>query len=239
MTLILEHGLPLVALLIFVNELGVPTAFPAEIALLLTGAYAVDSPIMLVGASLLIAAADMAGATVLHLAVRAGGHRLAARFLPAHRPDDPAVLRSWRGRPGRRDAAVIAAVRSLPLVRMYGSIGAGLVRVRLRDFLLGAGGGALVWVGTPVTLGYLLRPRVHGMADRFAETSDALMLVLPAATVLAAGIALLRHRRALRRAWTAWRARTAPPPVPGGTPARLPAPSAELRPLSASAPVRG
>ena len=41
--LIAQYGVFIVALLILVGELGVPTGVPAELALLLTGAYAVHS----------------------------------------------------------------------------------------------------------------------------------------------------------------------------------------------------
>jgi hypothetical protein len=72
LSLIAHYGLPLVALIVCAGELGFPTGVPVEIALLLTGAYAIHSvPMLLVGV-ILVAAADLLGTTSLHLIMRTG-----------------------------------------------------------------------------------------------------------------------------------------------------------------------
>ena len=82
--LIAQYGVFIVALLILVGELGVPTGVPAELALLLTGAYAVHSLKGLVGAILLISLADIVGTMTLHMAARTGGASILQRLMKRH-----------------------------------------------------------------------------------------------------------------------------------------------------------
>lgn len=179
LSLILRHGVPLVALLIFAGELGVPTGIPAEVALVLAGAYAVHSLPGLVAGVALVAAADLVGTTVLHVAARTGGVRLLERFLPGREEGRAAMMERWRRRLGRHDAIVVFAVRLLPLVRMYIAIGSGLLRIRIRTFLFGAAPAALLWAGIPLVLGYRFRANVHGITERYTRASHAFLFLLP------------------------------------------------------------
>jgi membrane protein DedA with SNARE-associated domain len=177
--LILQYGLPLVALLVFAGELGIPTGIPIEVALLLVGAYAVHSLPALVIGVLLVAVADLAGTTTLHLLVRTGGVRLLGKLLRRHEAQGEESMARWRQRLGGHDAAVVFVVRLLPLVRMYITIATGLMRIRLRHFLLGAAPAALVWAGTPLVLGYAFRADVHRWAAHYSTGAHLLLAALP------------------------------------------------------------
>jgi membrane protein DedA with SNARE-associated domain len=191
--LILRHGVPLVALLVFAGELGVPTGIPVEVALLLAGAYAVHSLPALVAGVLLVAVADLLGTTTLHVAVRTGGVRLLTRLLRHHDGQREETMERWRGRLGGHDAAAVFVVRLLPLLRMWVSIGAGLLRIRLRSFLLGAAPAALLWAGTPLVLGYAFRADAHRFETRYTVAAHLIIALLPAVG-LTTGLALwIRH----------------------------------------------
>src|SRR5262249_13189385 len=82
MDFVVSHGVPLVALLVFITELGVPTGIPFEVALLLAGATAVHSLQGLVTAVAIVALADLAGTTTLFLIRRSGGAVGGARRRP-------------------------------------------------------------------------------------------------------------------------------------------------------------
>ena len=177
--LILRHGLPLVALLVFLGELGIPTGVPVEIALLLTGAYAVHSfPALIVGI-LLVSVADLAGATSLHLLVRTGGVHLLRKFRRTHEVRREESMARWRKRLGGHDISLIFVARLLPLVRMYITIATGLMRVRIRNFILAAAPAGLIWAGTPLVLGYAFRADVHRWEARYTTTSHLLLALLP------------------------------------------------------------
>lgn len=172
--------MPLVALMVCAGELGVPTGVPVEVALLLAGAYAVHSLPALVAGVLLVALADLLGTTTLHLVVRTGGVRLMERLLRRHGTRREETIGRWRSRLGGHDAAVVFVVRLLPLVRMWIAIGAGLLRIRLKSFLLGAAPAALLWAGTPLVLGYAFRADVHRWEARYTTAAHLLLAALPA-----------------------------------------------------------
>jgi membrane protein DedA with SNARE-associated domain len=190
--LISHYGVFAVAALIFAGELGFPTGIPAEIALLLTGAYAIHSVPALLLTLALVTVADLAGTTLLHLAVRTGGVGLLNRVLRRHEHRRPGVADRWRDKLGRRDALVVFVIRLLPLVRMYISIGSGLLRIRIRDFVVGAAPAALIWAGTPIVLGYLFRARVHAIEAQYTTLSHTLLLASPLIGVAGGAIWWLR-----------------------------------------------
>ena len=169
--------------MIFFGELGVPTGIPAEIALLIAGSYGVHSFSGLIFAIGLVVVADVAGTTTLHLVSRTGGSRLLNRLLTRFGKRSEETIAKWRARLGGRDIVVVAVGRMLPLVRMYISIGAGLLQTRLRDFVGGAVVGALVWSGIPIILGYYLHGDVQQFADNYATISHLIFVILPALTL--------------------------------------------------------
>jgi membrane protein DedA with SNARE-associated domain len=200
--LIAQYGVFIVALLILVGELGVPTGVPAELALLLTGAYAVHSLKGLVGAILLIGLADVVGTMALHMAARTGGASVLQRLMKRHESDEPSSLDRWRSKLGKNDIVMVAGIRMLPMVRMYITIAAGLFRMRKRDFILGATPAALVWVGVPVALGYAFRTNVSLLTDRYSSASQVILFASP---LLGISIAAFFWLRANRSKFPMWR----------------------------------
>lgn len=202
-TEILRYGVPLVAGLILVNEMGLPTGVPLELVVLLCGALAVHTLVGLLAALGALVAGDVLGTTAIYLLARLGGGRLLGHGLRRFTRHGEATLVRWRARLGGHDRQVVFAGRCLPLVRMYVSIGAGLLGVAPGDFLAGAAPGAVVWAGTPLALGFLFRTGVDRVVDDYAHLTPYLLLVVPAATIVAAGC-WLRHQIGT----------TAPVPVP-------------------------
>ena len=188
--LIVQHGVLVVALLVLLGQLGVPTGVSAEVMLLLTGCYAVQSLGDLVGTVALVAAADLVGAAALFLLARRGGVWLAAR---RHAPSPDAAP---------RNPTLLLVCRSLPLVRMPATIAAGLMRVPARRFLVGSSLAGLVWCAVPLGAGYLLRTDVRAFAADFGAASQAALWLLPATGVI---LAVTR--------WWGRRSGTAPTPI--------------------------
>lgn len=180
-SLLLHYGIPLVALLIFIGEVGLPTFIPVEVALLLVGSQAVGSFSALLVGLVLVTVADVLGTTTLHLVARTGGVRLLSRFLPDHEGRSNSSVDRLRRRLAGRDALAVFVLRLIPLVRMWTAVGTGLLRIRVRDFLLGAVPAAMLWAGTPLALGYYFRDNVRGFEARYAAVSHVLLFVVPAA----------------------------------------------------------
>jgi membrane protein DedA with SNARE-associated domain len=175
-----HYGVPIVALMVFACEIGVPTGIPIEIALLLVGSFAIHSFPMLLAVIGLVAVADVLGAVVLYLTARTAGVRIMSWWLSRRGAQHEEVLDRWSRRLGGHHVLAVFVVRLLPLVRMYISISSGLLRIRPRDFLLGAVPAAMIWSGVPLTLGYLLRSDVQQFAARYATISQAIVIAVVA-----------------------------------------------------------
>ncbi len=198
--LIQRYGVPLIALMVFAGELGVPTGIPVEVALLLAGSYAVHSRTGLLVGLVLVTVADVLGTTALHLAARTGGVRLLQRFVRQESDRDGFVQR-WIRRLGGHAALVVFVGRLLPLVRMPITIATGLLRFRLRDFFLGAVPAALLWAGTPLVAGYYFRGSVHRFETRYTQFSHLFLITLPAVGLIAAIAWWVRRGETKRAAW--------------------------------------
>nr|PZN63295.1 MAG: hypothetical protein DIU58_11015 [Sphaerobacter thermophilus] len=196
--LILTYGIVIMALIVFLGELGMPTGVPIEVGLLLAGALAVHSVPELIFAVLLVTAADVLGGATLYFVARTGGVRLLDRILRRFGRRGEETVSRWRQRLGGRDVGVVAIGRSLPLVRMYVSIGSGLLRFRPRDFLIGGIPGGAIWSGTPIALGYLFRSDVHRLVTEYSKVSTWAFASMPA---LSATIALVWW---IRRGHSTW-----------------------------------
>lgn len=193
--LILTYGIFIIALIVFLGELGVPTGVPIEVGLLLAGALAVHSVPELIFAVVLVTAADVLGGATLYLVARTGGIRLLNRVLRRFGRRGEDTVARWRQRLGGHDVGVVAVGRSLPLVRMYVSIGSGLLRFRARDFLIGGIPGGAIWGGTPIVIGFLFRSDVNRLATEYAQLSAWGFAAMPALTLVFAVAWWIRRGR--------------------------------------------
>jgi membrane protein DedA with SNARE-associated domain len=183
------------ALVIFAGELGLPTGIPAEIALLVVGAYGVHSPSGLIAGLLLIAAGDLLGTMTLFLAIRTGGVRLLS-IIRRRAGADPAsddVFTRLRRRLHGHDSLAVFFGRLLPLVRMPVTIWAGLARMPPRAFVAGAAPAGAIWAGLPIAIGYALRDHVHAIAERYTNASHVLIILSPAIGLIVAAVTWIRR----------------------------------------------
>lgn len=169
-SLFAQYGLLLVALIIFAGEIGFPTLVPGEIALLIAGAHFIHSLPVLIGMAIVFGLVDIVATSTIHVASRTAGNRLLLRLLGCicqtgdHRE---AMVERWRHRLGGHDSLVVLVTRMIPMLRLYASITTGLIRIRFRDFVLGAAPASLVWASIPLTTGYLLRRQITGVEQHY------------------------------------------------------------------------
>ena len=185
MSLIEQHGLLVVAIMVAVAEMGLPTGVSPKIALLLAGSITIGSPTALILALLLVTGANLIGATLLHLLARRGGGWVVTRILGSRGVRPEGVMERWRVRCGGHDAAAIFLGRITPVVRIYVTLASGLLRVRWRDFFLGAGLAGVVWSGLPLVLGFVFRDNVAELT-RSPLFMQMIVLILPMIGVVAA-----------------------------------------------------
>lgn len=177
---IAKHGLPLVTVMVFVAELGLPTGVSPKVALIVVGSTAIGSMAALPGALALVTSANLAGCLALHLAARTGGGWMAGRLLRRGDPRREGLLARCRTRLGDRDAATVFVLRLVPLIRIYATVATGLARMRIARFVLGAAPAALIWSGLPLTVGFWFRADARGLMEKAPLVSIASVLVLPA-----------------------------------------------------------
>jgi len=185
MELLANYGIPFVALVVCLGELGLPTGIPSEILLLLAGSYAVHSLPGLIVALAAVCLADIIGTTTLHAAARGHGARLLTRFL--HRQPGESRFVAWgRRRFGGHDWIWIFLGRLIPIVRMPVTVSSGIIGVDLRHFLIGAIPASILWAGTPLAAGYFFRADVGRIEIRYAQFSRLLLTAAAVAAVAAA-----------------------------------------------------
>ena len=129
-----------------------------------------------------LAAAELAGTLVLHHRAPAGsgcwsGWRAIARS--ACKPRSIAGEAVWAG-----EMAVITVLRLIPFVRMGTTVGTGLLGIRLRDFVIGAGISAVIWTAIPLSIGYAFRSNVTTIEGYYQSILDALPMTLGIALIV-------------------------------------------------------
>lgn len=197
--LVAQYGVLIVAAIIFGGEIGLPTLVPGEIALAIAGSQIVHSVPGLMVAAIGFGLLDVVATSTIHIAARTGGHHLLVRVMRRLLREDQcheAVLERWRLRLGDRDAVVVFVTRMIPMFRLYASITTGLVRIRLRHFLMGAAPASLLWASIWLTAGYLFRGSIHGLATHYAAIMQG-VIGCSVGAVAVAGATWLVRRKAL------------------------------------------
>jgi membrane protein DedA with SNARE-associated domain len=179
--------------------MGIPTGVPMKLVLLLTGAYLIASPPMLLAAIALLATVELAGTLVLHGVARRGGVRLLERMASDRQARVQATFDRWRARLGGRDVAAIAVLRLIPFVRFGVTIGSGLAGIRPRDFIAGSAIAAVIWTSVPLSLGYAFRASLEPVERAYGSLLAAAPLAFGIA-MLAAGL-LLAMKNGAARHW--------------------------------------
>jgi membrane protein DedA with SNARE-associated domain len=184
----------------FASAAGIPTGVPITVVLMLSGAYLIGSLPGLAMTIVTVAAAELGGTLVLHFIGRSGGARLLERLSRDRQERVHATFARWRGRLGERDVATIAVLRLIPFVRMGTTVGAGVIGIRPRDFILGSSIAAIIWTGIPLSVGYAFRSRLETLEAFYNSALAALPMTLGFATLILITVVLGRSAATRARA---------------------------------------
>jgi hypothetical protein len=55
------------------------------------------------------------------------------------------------------------------MFRLYATVTTGLIRIRFRDWLVGAIPASLIWASVPVTIGFMMRTRILAVEQQYPE----------------------------------------------------------------------
>lgn len=183
-----DYGLLAVAVLVFIENLGIP--MPGEATLVLAGIYTKSGELNLVAVLLVGWAAAVVGDNIAFSIGRYGGRplvlRLGRRFGLTHD-----VLDRVEAFYERHGSKTVAAGRFLPILRHLNGLAAGVTAMTWKRFVIANAIGAAIWVGVWTTVGRLAGAHIEAV-NRFLERGAPALAIL---LVLLFVLHLLRLRR--------------------------------------------
>ena len=189
-----HYGLWAVGLLILLENIGVPV-IPGELALIAGAIYAGTGRLNVVAVGVTAVVAAVAGATIGYGIGRFGGRALVLRygkyvFIKEHHLDraEAAV--------DRYGGFLVIIARFIVGLRELNGIIAGVTGMRLVTFTIFNVAGAIAWVTTWLSVGYLAGDHIEAI---YTDVTRYFLYVVIAAAVLLAGWIGLRVRAARRR----------------------------------------
>ena len=191
-----HYGYFAVAVLVMVEDFGVPA--PGETVLVAAAVYAGAGRLNIVAVGVIAVLAAIAGDNIGYAIGRYGGRALVLRFgryvlITSQR------LAKAEGFFARHGGMVVVVARFVEGLRQLNGIIAGIAYMRWPRFLTFNALGAALWVGTWASLGYLAGNHINTIYTQ--ATRYPLYLLIAAVAVVAAGFvaraALRRRRRAL------------------------------------------
>jgi membrane protein DedA with SNARE-associated domain len=186
-----DYGLLAVAVLVFIENLGIP--MPGEATLVLAGIYTKSGELNLVAVLLVGWVAAVVGDNIAFGIGRYGGRplvlRLGRRFGLTHE-----VLDRVEAFYERHGSKTVAAGRFLPILRHLNGLAAGVTVMTWRRFVVANMIGAGIWVAVWVTVGRLAGAHIDGVNKLLERGAPAIAIVL----VLLFSVHLLRLRRRRR-----------------------------------------
>ena len=198
MALLDRHGLWAAALLLLVEEAGVPIPIPGDFGMVLLGAQARQGRFPIWAPVLVLEAATVAGGLFLYGVSRWAGRPLVQRFgrplrLTSERLDRAEQQLERHGAPG------VAVARLVPGLRIVTAIACGVLGVPTRVFLPGLVVGSLCYVIAYVLLGYFAGPAVAQVLAALEQVHGPLVALGIVGGVAIVATLLARARRRHRR----------------------------------------
>lgn len=190
-----DYGYYAVALLVFIENLGIP--MPGEATLVMAGIYTKSGELNLFTVLLVGWIAAVLGDNIAFSIGRYGGRplvlRLGRRFGLTHEALDR--VEAFYERHGSK---TVAAGRFLPILRHLNGLVAGITVMTWRRFLVANAIGAAIWVVVWTTVGRQAGDHIEGV-NRFLERgAPAIAIVLVVLFVL--HLVRLRRRRRIAMA---------------------------------------
>lgn len=177
------HALAVIAVVLFLEELGIPIPVPGDLMMLLAGIRVAqgDEPLWLVLA--VEEAATLAGASLLFFGSRRFGRGLVQRFGWLLHLGPETLARAER-QVARHGGWAIVVARLIPGFRIVTVIAAGVLGLPYRTFLPALALGGFLYLLVFTLLGLFVGPTVFGFLERLALPTTAL-LSLAALAVMA------------------------------------------------------
>ncbi|WP_405143018.1 DedA family protein [Sphaerisporangium sp. NBC_01403] len=187
-----QYGYLVVGALVFLEDFGVPV--PGETILIAASVYAGAGQLNVVAVATIALAAAVIGDNIGYLIGRSGGRALVHRygryiFLPEKRFEAAEAFFHRHGAP------IITVARFIDGLRQVNGLVAGTAGVEWRRFLTFNVLGALLWVGTWTTAGYLAGTNINKIYEELVRYQTYLFFAVLALVVLVIARHVIRRRR--------------------------------------------
>src|SRR5262249_53574526 len=197
---LIKHGLPLVFAVVFVEQIGLP--IPALPLLLAAGALSATGKFNLwLGLVVTVIACLIADAFWFYLGRYRGNQVLGFLCRVSLEPDS--CVRRAQNVFTRYGLRGVALAKFVPGMSTVAPPLAGMAGVRLRQFLLFDGFGALLYGGSLLCLGYLFSNQIEQIAAAIGHIGGGALSLLAGLAALYAGYKYWQRRTLLRELRTA------------------------------------
>ena len=175
---LLRHGYLLLAVIVFLDQFGLPIPSPA--VLLAAGALAATGHMNL-GLAVVLAAACAFLSDILRYQIgrRWGGRVLGLLCRISLQPDS--CVRRAENTYARLGLRSLLVVKFIPGLNPVAPVLAGLFGMKMGRFLLFGGAGALIWAGVYVGLGYLFSNQLIVLVRTLSRVGVSLVTVMAGA----------------------------------------------------------
>jgi membrane-associated protein len=172
---IIIYGYLAIFLIVFLQEIGIPTIVPNEISLFFFGYLAYQGNISLSLVLITSICAEISGTSLVYLLFYFFGHYLTRKkikWIPIpHR-----AITNLKERISRRGKWAIFIGRMTPFLRGYTSVLAGLLRIRPKRYFLICSASALCSTGGIVLAGWFLGPYFNYLSAKIPNLRNILLL---------------------------------------------------------------
>ena len=174
---IIVNGYIAIFVIVFMQEIGIPTIVPNEISLFFFGYLASQGNIHLPWVLLTAIAAEISGTTLVYLIFYIFGPRL-SRIKFKKLPIPHRTVEMLKARIDKTGKWGIFIGRMTPFLRGYTSVLAGLLQVNPRNFLLIISASALCSTGAFVMAGWYFGPYWRFLAQRFPDIGKGILFCI-------------------------------------------------------------
>ena len=176
LTHFVEHyGYFAVALLVTIEGFGVP--LPGETAVVVAAAFAARGSLNIVGVVIATTVGTMLGGSGGYWIGRVGGRGLLERYGHFLRMDAQRLART-EAYFDRHGVKTVFFARFVALLRIFGSLMAGVAHMNFAKFFAVNAVGGLLWAGTFSALGYLFGAHLHRLDRYLGRVGIALSLLV-------------------------------------------------------------
>ncbi len=195
---ITQYGYMAIFVLVFLQEIGIPTIVPNELVLLFSGYLTVNGTLSLPLVFTAAILGDFLGTTLLFFVFYYFGKKILEkkpRWIPINKEKIEKLGRIIT----EKNKWGMFLARLIPYVRGYASVAAGILQLKPRIFLIMVALSAIIWSGGYVFVGKLSYKSWNIVASKFSGSGTLIYIIIAVLFVLFFGIHLFKQLNKIKK----------------------------------------